>query len=55
MYNPFEPETLRWHLFNELAETLSGNGIATTLELAEIVNDTAESEHPPPPRPARAV
>lgn len=51
MYNPFEPETLRWHLFNELAETLSADGFATTLEVASIVNEAAEREHTPPPRP----
>lgn len=54
MYNPFEPDTLRWHLFNELAETLTSDSLATPLEMAEVVNEVAAQERPLPPRPIPA-
>lgn len=52
MFNPFEKDTLRWYLFNQLAETLDEDHMLTPLEVAHIVNKTTLSETPLPPRPS---
>jgi len=51
MFNPFEKETLRWYLFDELAQTLDDEYL-TPLEVAEIVNKAAKNDRTSPPRPS---
>jgi len=50
MHNPFERDSLRWHLFNELCQSLTEDERITPLELVKIVDNLSPEPDNPPPR-----